>query len=165
MQLNSLRTLLIDELQEIYLAKELIREELGRMISGADAKDLRDAFIRYQEQTMGHLTQLETVFEKLEENPRGGHAYSVKGMIRETEDRMGEGGDPHVVDAALIIAAQRLAHWNIASYGSARTYAAALGKQDVADLLQETLADEKAMDARLTQIGDEVHVEAPSTGH
>lgn len=164
MQLDSLRRLLIDELQEIYISETLIEDELGRMVRGADASDLKDAFAKHQQQTKVHLQRLEKVFEYLEENPRGGHGYSVKALIRESEDRMGEGGDPHVVDAALIVDAQRLEHWEMASYGGASTYAAALGKSEVADLLNQTLAEEKGMDGRLTQIADEVHVEAPKGG-
>lgn len=158
MQLTTLRRLLIDELQEIYISESLIEDALPRMEKGADSPDLKAVFTKHLEQTKGHTERLDQVFELLEESPRGGHGFSVKALIRETEDRMGEGGDPHVVDASLIAAGRRLEHWEIASYSSSHKFALAMGLPKVADLLARTLEEEKAADERLSSIGDEVRV-------
>ncbi len=158
MQLTTLRILLIDELQEVYVSETLIQDALPRMERGADSADLKALFRKHGEETKTHIERLEKVFETLEESPRGGRGFSVKALIRETEDRMGEGGDPHVVDASLVAAAKRVEHWEIATYSVAQTYAAAMNQPQVAALLGQTLAEEQATDTRLTTIANEVHL-------
>ena len=158
MQLNTIRTLLIDELQEIYISESLIREEFPRLVRGADSSDLKKAFDKHGDKAGRQIKRLETIFEKLENSPRGGRGRSVKALLTETEDRMGEGGDPHVVDASLIAAAKRLVHWKIASYGVMATYAHAMNLPEVESLLTETLNEEIGMDERLTGIANEVTV-------
>lgn len=159
MQLTTLRRLLLDEVQELYIAETLLEEALPRMELGADAEDLKKAFRQHHAQTKVHLARLDTACEILEVSPRGGRGFSMKALLRETEDRMGEGGDPHVVDASLIAAAHRIEHWEIASYGTAQLYAAALNQPKVADLLGQTLAEEQAADETLLRMAGGVHVE------
>ncbi len=163
MQLTTLNQLLVDEIQELYIAEQLIEDGLGRMVRGAAAEDLKKAFEHHAEESKEHTKRLETICEILEVSPRGGRGYSVKALLREAEDRMGDGGDPHVVDASLIAAGRRVEHWEIASYGVAQVFASALHRTEVADLLGKTLAEEQATDERLAAISQEVHVvEAPA---
>ena len=163
MELKSLRALLIDELQEIYISETLVEQEFGRMVRGADAKELKDAFSKHVEETKEQLERLNHVFALLKENPRGGRSRSMKALLEEAEDRMGNGGNRHVVDAALIAIAQRIKHWEIAAYGTAQTFAALLTEAEIAELLGKTLAEEKATDGLLTKIAEEVNVGAKTT--
>ena len=163
MELRSLRALLIDELQEIYHSEVLSQSAFGRMVRGADAKELKEAFSKHVEDTKAQLTRLDKVFELLAENPRGGRGGSMKALLTEAEDRMGNGGDRHVVDAALIAIAQRIKHWEIASYGIAQTFASLLPNPEVADLLGKTLQEEKSTDSSLTEIAREVNIGAKTT--
>jgi ferritin-like metal-binding protein YciE len=158
MQLKSLGRLLIDELQEVYISETLIQEALGRLETGASAKELKGAFEKHGEQTGAQIARLETVFEKLEASPRGGHGYSMKALLRETEDRMGDGGDAPVVDASLIGAARRMVHWKIAAYGTTQIYAERLQLGDVAKMLGQTLEEEIAADARLAELAKQIDV-------
>lgn len=162
MRLTTLRRLLIDELQEMYIAGTMIEGALPRMEQSADAPDLKELFRKHTEQTKAQIARLETVFEHLEDSPRGGHGLSVKALLSETEDRMGEGGDPHVVDASLIAAAKRVEHWEIASYSTAQAYAKAMDQPDVAWALGQTLEESQAADARLTAMADKVHNVEPA---
>ena len=160
MQLTTLRRLLIDELQEIYISESLIEEALGRMEIGAHADEVKAAFKQHREQTGGHIERLNTVFSRVEASPRGGRGLTIKAILRESEDRLGMGGDPHVVDASLIVVAQRVEHWEIASYGAAQMFAATLQQPEVAELLGKTLEEEKAADAHLSDIAGRVNEEA-----
>lgn len=159
MQLWTLRRLLIDELQELYIAESMIEESIGRLQMGADAKELKEALRRHGEETRGHAKRLEEVFRALEVNPRGGHASSLKALLREGEDRLGSGGDPHVVDAGVIAAARRVEHWEIAGYETMRIYAERLGLAEVAKLLGSNLEEEKAADQKLTQLAEKLDLQ------
>ena len=163
MQLITIRRLLLDELQEIYISELLVQEATPRIIAGVDSPDLEKAFQQHADQTKLHIERLETVFTQLESSPRGGHGRSVKALITETEDRMGEGGEPHVVDASLISAGRRIEHWEIASYSTMVIYARAMNLPAIAELLEKTLAEEQAMDDRLSAIAKEVNVEDPNS--
>lgn len=160
MQLKTFRMLLIDELREIYYSESLIHEAFRRLGRGADGEDLKHLFEQDTQKSSEHMARLEKVFEMLHENPRGGRGLSVKALLREAEDRMGEGGERHVVDAGLIMAAQRLAHWKIASYGTVHQWAALLREGEVAALLKATLEEQKITDADLSHLAEEVNVKA-----
>ncbi len=160
MQLTTLRRLFLDEVQEIYISKLLIEEAVHRLISGVDAKDLRKALEQHGEQGPGQLKRLEQICEQMEASPRGGHGRSVRALLTEAEDRMGEGGDAHVVDASLITAAKRITHWQIATYSVLVTYAEAMHRPEIAALLKQTLTEELAMDQRLSDIAREVNTES-----
>ena len=162
MQLITIRRLLLDELQEIYMSELLAQEAYPRVIAGVDSPDLQKAFQQHVGETKLHIERLETAFSQLQSSPRGGHGRSVRALLTETEDRMGEGGEPHVVDASLIAAGKRLEHWEIASYSAVVTFARAMELPEVADLLEKNLAEEQAMDARLSAIAKEVNVEDPN---
>ncbi len=160
MQMTTLRRLLIDELQEIYVSESMIEDALGRAEKAASAEDLQRAFSKHREQTKEQIGRLDKVFSWLNENPRGGRGLSVKTMLREMEDRLGEGGDAHVIDASLILVGQRVEHWEIASYGAVQMFAASLEQKEVAELLGQTLEEEKAADKTLSDIAGHVNEEA-----
>lgn len=156
MLLNSLRTLVVDQLQEIYLAELLIEQSLGRLAIRATHPDLKSAFQQHQIETRVHTQRLDKVFEQMSASPRGGRAPGVKGLLTEAEDRMGEHGENDVIDAGLIACAQQVEHWEIAAYGTAHAYVLALELPAVAELLAETLAEEKATDAGFSAIAIKV---------
>ena len=158
MQLRSLRRLLIDELQEIYISEELIADELKREVAGAQAPALQKAFQQHAGQTKGQLQRLETAFEILGDSPRGGHGKSIRAMLSESEDRMGDGGDQPVIDAALVATARRVEGWEIAAYSTALILAERLELDKIPSLLAQTLEEEQAMDARLAALAKEMPV-------
>ena len=152
MQLTSLRRLLIDELQEIYISESLTSEALGRWVTGADAQPFKQALESHSSESKGQMARLETIFEILEDSPRGGHGKSMRALLSETEDRLGDAGDPPVIDAAVLAAVRRVEHWEIASYGTAHSFAERLGLGKVAGLLAQTLAEEQSMDSKLLEL-------------
>jgi ferritin-like metal-binding protein YciE len=111
-------------------------------------------------ETEGHVARLEQIFEKLDESPKGKTCEGMKGLITEADERIKEGGEPSVLDAGLIADAQRVEHYEIAAYGTARTFANLLGEKEIAQLLEATLKEEKAADAKLTSIAESVNVDA-----
>ena len=160
MQMRRLRLLLVDELQEMYMAEEITAEELKRLEKGADNAELRALFHDHSERTKGQIARLELVFEKLKESPRGGHAKSMKAMLGESEDRMGDGGPPPVVDAALIATARRVEHWGLASYSSAQEFAARLQLEEIAGLLGQTVAEKQDTDTKLHALAQKIPITA-----
>ncbi len=156
MQLTSLRRLLIDELQEIYISESLTSEALGRWVQGANAEPFKKALDSHRSESKGQLARLETVFEVLEDSPRGGHGKSMRALLSETEDRLGDAGDPPVLDAAVLAAVRRIEHWEIASYGTAQIFAERLGLAKVAALLAQTLGEEQAMDGTLLELAGQL---------
>ncbi len=158
MQLRSLRLLLVDELEEVYIAEQMVREELGRMEKGAANMELKNLFRQHSQISKDQVGRLELVFEKLQASPRGGHGKSMKVLLSESEDRMGDGGDPPVVDAALIASARRTQHWGIASYDSAKLFAQRLGLDEVAGLLDKTAEEKRTTDARLADLATKIPV-------
>jgi ferritin-like metal-binding protein YciE len=156
MLLNSLRTLVVDQLQELYLAEMLIEQSLERLEIRATAPELKAAFHQHRSETRVHTQRLDKVFEHLSASPRGGRAPGLKGLLSEAEDRMGQQGEPDVIDAGLIACVQQVEHWEIAAYGTAHAYVLALDHPVVADLLAQTLAEEKETDAKLSRIAQAV---------
>ena len=160
MQLRRLRLLLVDELQEMYMAEEMVAEELKRMEKGAADAELQALFRQHSERTHGQTARLESIFEKLKENPSGGHAKSMKTLLSESEDRMGDGGEAPVVDAALIATARRVQHWGLASYGSAQEFAERLKLDEVAGLLEQTVVEKQDTDAKLLALLKKIPITA-----
>ncbi|HUH12281.1 MAG TPA: ferritin-like domain-containing protein, partial [Longimicrobiales bacterium] len=118
--------------------------------------ELRTAFEEHQQQTEGHVERLERIFEGLDLAPRGKKCKGMEGLIEEGQDMMEEDAEPDVRDAALISSAQRVEHYEIAAYGTLRTYARRLGNDQAARLLQETLDEEGATDEKLTRLAESV---------
>ncbi|HET8771562.1 MAG TPA: ferritin-like domain-containing protein [Gemmatimonadaceae bacterium] len=152
MSLATMNDLLVTGLRDIYSAEQQLLKALPKMASSASSASLAEALSSHIAQTEEHVTRLEGIFEDLGGNPRGKRCAGMRGLIAESEEVIGENGDPSVIDAALIAAAQRMEHYGIAAYGSARTFAALLGRTDIAAVLRQSLLEEEAADVRLTQI-------------
>lgn len=152
MAIESLHDLYIEELKDLYSAEKQILKALPKMAKKASHEELRNAFQEHLAVTKEQVTRLETIFDELERSPRGKKCVGMEGLIEEGEEMMGEDADPDVLDAALIAAAQRVEHYEIAAYGTARTFAEQLGLTEHARLLQQTLDEEGETDKRLTQI-------------
>lgn len=160
MKLETLRELLVDELQDLYSAETQITKALPKLAKASSDQKLKQAFEHHLEETKHHVQRLEQIFKHLEESAKGKTCEGMKGLLKEGEERMGEGGEPEVLDAGLIADAQRVEHYEIAAYGSARTYAELLGEKEVVQLLSQTLEEEKAADHKLSEVARKINVEA-----
>jgi ferritin-like metal-binding protein YciE len=160
MKLETMKELLLDELQDLYSAETQITKALPKMAKASSASDLKHAFESHLQETEGHVQRLETIFKHLKESPKGKTCEGMKGLLKEGDERVKEGGEPEVLDAGLISAAQRVEHYEIAAYGSARTYAELLGESEIVKLLEQTLEEEKAADQKLTKVAKKVNVKA-----
>lgn len=150
--MESMQKLYLEELRDVYDAEQQLVEALPKMAKNASHKELRTAFEEHLAITQEQVRRLETIFDNLGEKPSGKKCKGMQGLIEEGEEIMKQKGDPDVKDAAMISAAQRVEHYEIAAYGSLRTYANELGLKDHADLLQRTLDEEGNTDKRLTQL-------------
>jgi ferritin-like metal-binding protein YciE len=154
MKLDSLKKLYIEELRDLYSAENQLLKALPKMAKAASAPKLQKAFQSHLEETKNQVTRLETIFEKLEKSPRGKTCKAMEGLIKEGEELLKEDAEPQILDAALIAAAQRVEHYEIAGYGTVRTYAKLLNDIAAARLLQETLDEEGGADEKLTQLAE-----------
>jgi ferritin-like metal-binding protein YciE len=160
MKLETLRELLIDELRDLYSAETQITKALPKLVKASSTPALQEAFESHLEETKNHVTRLEQIFESFNESPKGKTCEGMKGLLKEGDERVSDGGESEVLDAGLIADAQRVEHYEIAAYGSARTYAELLGENEAVRLLSETLEEEKQADAKLSQVAKRVNVEA-----
>jgi ferritin-like metal-binding protein YciE len=161
MKLESLRELFIEELEDLYSAENMILKALPKMSKEASAPELKNAFEEHLEQTRGHVKRLDKIFDQIEDaNRKGKKCKGVEGIIEEGKDLLDEDAEPEVLDAGMIAAAQRVEHYEIAAYGTVRTYAELLGRREWARLLQQTLDEEKETDRKLTGIAEEINLEA-----
>ena len=160
-EFHSLEDLFVQQLEDLYDAEKRIRTGLMQMASAAHNPQLRQAFETHLQETEGQITRLERVFQMVGQEPQRETCEAAKGLIREGSEMINATGDPDVKDAGLIAAAQRVEHYEIAGYGTARTLANQLGHTEAARLLQETLDEEGRTDKLLTQIAEtRVNVEA-----
>src|SRR5438105_15908874 len=142
MKLNTLQELYLDELRDLYSAESQLLKALPKMAKAASSDELKQAFEEHLEQTKGHVNRLEQIFDELDESPKGKTCHGMKGLIEEGSEILDEEGDPSVIDAGIIVAAQKVEHYEIASYGSVRTFARLLGEKKADELLQATLDEE-----------------------
>jgi len=152
--LSTLQDLYIEELKDIYSAENQILKALPKMAKAVKNDELRQAFEEHVEVTREQVRRLDTIFDELGTSPRGKHCKGMEGLIAEGNEMMEEDADPDVRDAALISAAQRVEHYEIAAYGTVRTYADQLGLSNHAQLLQRTLDEEGQTDKRLTKLAE-----------
>jgi len=152
MSLDSLDDLYLEELKDLYSAENQIIKALPKMIKNATNPDLQRAFADHLEQTKGHVARLVKICEDLGASPKGKKCSGMEGILEEGADLMAEEADPNVLDAGLASAAQHVEHYEIAGYGSVRTWAEQLGYDKHAELLQQTLDEEKQADELLTQL-------------
>jgi ferritin-like metal-binding protein YciE len=160
MQMESLRDLFVEELKDLYSAENQILKALPKMIKKASSKELKSGFEQHLKETQGHVERLEKIFNGLDESPRGKKCKGMEGVIADGKELMEEDAEPEVMDAGLIGAAQHVEHYEIAGYGCVRTYAELLGEEEYVNLLQKTLDEEKATDEKLSQLAQNINVEA-----
>jgi ferritin-like metal-binding protein YciE len=156
MSMDSLKDLYIDELKDLYNAENQLLKALPKMAKKASAPELKRAFQEHVTQTEGHVNRLEKILKGLGEKPTGKTCKAMKGLVEEGKEIIEEEGDDAVLDAALIGAAQKVEHYEIAGYGVARTFASLLGEEDAMESLQRTLNEEGETDKKLTQIAESV---------
>ena len=161
MKLESLHDLYLSELKDLYSAENQIIKALPKVIEKTSSPELRQALESHLEQTRGHVTRLEEVFQMHGEEPKKMKCKGMQGVLDEGEEMLGFDAPPDVRDAAIISSCQRVEHYEIAAYGSVRTYAEQMGHDRAAAVLQETLDEEKEADEKLTDIAESrVNVEA-----
>jgi len=161
MEMDNLRELLVDELKDIYNAETQLTKALPRMAKKASNPQLKNAFETHLRETEAQIDRLEQVFESLGEKAKSKTCAAMKGIIEEGKEIMGEDMADDVMDAALIAAAQKAEHYEIASYGTVRSWAQLLGEQQAVKLLQQTLDEEGNTDKKLTKLAESmINVEA-----
>ena len=153
---DSLRELYIEELRDIFSAENQLTKALPKMAKAASSKELRQGFEHHLEQTKTHVERLESIFEMLEEKATGKKCAGMEGLIKEGAEVMSQEFEEDSMDSALISAARRVEHYEIAAYASAASYADALGEGEQASLLRETLEEEKETDEKLTEMAGEL---------
>src|ERR1700720_4794138 len=164
MKLDSLKKLYLEELRDLYSAEMQLVKALPKMVKGASSAELKEAFEGHLEQTKEHVERLNEIFDRLDEKPTGKTCKAMKGLIEEGSEMLREEGAESVIDAGLIGAAQRVEHYEIASYGTARTFAKLLGEEDAAELLQQTLDEEGETDKELSELAERIVNEEALTG-
>src|SRR3954468_4520673 len=161
MELDTLKDLYIDEIKDLYSAEKQLIKALPKMAKAANDQQLQQAFRTHLKQTAEHAARLEQICEELGVSPRGKKCVGMEGLIEEGSDLIKERPDPEVLDAGLISAAQHVEHYEIAGYGTVRTYARQLGFETQAELLQQTLDEEGQTDHLLTELAESgINVEA-----
>ena len=154
---GSLRELYIDELRDLYNAETQLVKALPKMAKASSNAQLRQAFEEHLRQTSEHVSRLEQIFDMLDEKPSGKKCLGMEGLVKEGAETMREKYSDEVMDAAVIGAAQRVEHYEIAAYGTAREFARILGEDDQLSLLEQTLEEEKQTDEKLTQLAEEIN--------
>jgi ferritin-like metal-binding protein YciE len=168
MQKDSLRELYIDELRDLYNAETQLVKALPKMAKASTNDQLRQAFEEHLRQTTEHVSRLEQIFEQLEEKPSGKKCVGMEGLVKEGAETLKEDFPEEIKDAAIIGAAQRVEHYEMAGYGTVKAFAKLLGKNEHVSLLQKTLDEEKKADHMLTELAEEINAqaaEAQGDGH
>jgi ferritin-like metal-binding protein YciE len=157
MNQGSLRDLYIDELRDLYSSETQLVKALPKLAKASSNEQLREAFEEHLQQTEEHVSRLEQIFEQLEEKPTGKKCMGMEGLVKEGAETMDEEYSDEVMDAAVIGAAQRVEHYEIAAYGTVREMAKLLGEDDHVSLIEETLEEEKQADQKLTELSQEIN--------
>ena len=160
MKVESIEDLFLDELKDLYSAEKQITKALPKLVKAASDQRLSAAFDSHLQETKGHVERLEEIFQKLGKKGTGKTCEGMKGVLEEGAEVVQEIEKGPIRDAGLIAAAQRVEHYEIAGYGSVRSFAELLGKTDIVELLEQTLDEEKAADEKLTKISESVNQEA-----
>ncbi len=156
MKLDTLQKLYTEELRDLYNAENQLLKALPKMAKGASSEELKDAIEKHLEQTKGHVQRLEQVFNQLGEKAKGNTCRAMKGLVEEGSEILEQDGDDSVIDAGIIVAAQKVEHYEMASYGSVRTFANLLGQNKAAELLQATLDEESEANELLNTLAETV---------
>jgi ferritin-like metal-binding protein YciE len=150
----SLQDLFLDELRDLYDAEKQLIKALPKMAKKTSSQELRAALESHLEETRTHVDRLEQAFELLDEKPRGKHCAGIAGIVEEASEMLGEDVEAGALDAGIIAGGQRAEHYEMAAYGSVMAWAKALGHEEIATLLSDTLNEEKAADAKLTALAE-----------
>ncbi len=161
---NTLRELFIDELRDLYDAENRLLKAIPKMAKASRSHELRSGFEHHLAQTKGHVDRLKQILTSLDEKPTAKKCPGIIGIIQEGEELMGEDFEGSVMDAAIISAAQRVEHYEIAAYGCVHSWAQELGEEEAAALLDKTLTEEKETDATLTELAEQINASAKSAG-
>lgn len=156
MKLTSLNELFLEELRDLYSAETQLVKALPKMAKAASSEELESAFREHLDQTKGHVERLKGIFENLDAKPTGRQCHAMKGLVDEGTEVMEAQGEESIRDAALVVAAQKVEHYEISGYRSACTLAELLGKDDAAEALQEILDEEEEADRKLGEIAEDV---------
>jgi|ERR1043166_1005177 ferritin-like metal-binding protein YciE len=156
MKLDTLKKLYVEELRDVYNAEQQLVKALPKMAKGASSDELREALETHLDETKGHVERLEQIFEGLGESPKGKTCKAMKGLVEEGSEILDEKGEDSVLDAGIIAAAQKVEHYEIATYGTLRTWADLLNQEEAAELLQETLDEEGEADKKLNELAEEI---------
>lgn len=159
-KISSPRDLLVEELKDLYSAENQLVKALPRLAKAATSDELREAFETHLQQTEGHVQRLEKISKQLGESLKGKKCKAMEGLVEEGKEVMEEDAEDALMDLALIGAAQKVEHYEIAGYGTARTLAEISGEDGIAKILQETLDEEGDTDKLLTEIAMELNLEA-----
>ncbi|MGB2607209.1 MAG: ferritin-like domain-containing protein [Candidatus Sulfotelmatobacter sp.] len=160
MQKDSLRELYIDELRDLYNAETQLVKALPKMAKASANDQLRQALEEHLRQTTEHVSRLEQIFEQLEEKPSGKKCLGMEGLVKEGVETLKEDFPEEIKDAAIIGAAQRVEHYEMAGYGTVKAFAELLGENEQVSLLQQTLDEEKEADQKLTELAEEINAQA-----
>src|SRR6202158_2200109 len=161
MKVESLRDLYVEQLRDLYNAEQQLIRALPKMAKGSSSEELRAAFEDHLGQTKQHAQRIETIFEQMGEKVSGKKCKAMEGLVKEGGEILEEDMEDGIKDAAIIAAAQRVEHYEIAGYGCVRAYATRLGEDDAATLLSQTLQEEKAADEALNDIAEALNIEVP----
>jgi ferritin-like metal-binding protein YciE len=164
MSQNNLKSLYVDELRDLYSSEQQLIKAIPKMAKAANSDELRKGFEEHLEQTRGHATRLEQILSGLGEPVKGKKCKGMAGIVAEGGEMITEDFQGALMDAALISAAQRVEHYEIAAYGAVHAYATLMGESEAASLLQQTLEEEKETDQKLTELSEEINSEAFRTG-
>ena len=163
---STLHDAFIDELRDAYDAEKQLTKALPKLAKAATSPDLRNAFEKHLEETRGHVTRLEQVFESIDEPARSKHCEGIAGIVEEGRSILGEHFEGTTRDAYLVAAGQRAEHYEMAAYGTLVAWARAMGHVEAADLLQQTLEEEKAADRTLTELAEDgINEDAAELAH
>ncbi len=160
MQMDSLAELYVEELKDLWSAEKQILKALPKMIKAATAPALKKGFAKHARQTQEHVRRLERILKSLDASPRGKKCVGMEGLLKEGADLIKEKPEADVLDAGLISAAQHVEHYEMAGYGTVRTWAKVMGHKDHARMLQQTLDEEGATDKALTKLAERINVAA-----
>jgi ferritin-like metal-binding protein YciE len=160
MKATTLKDVYVDELRDLYNAEQQLIKALPKMAKAATSEDLRQGFEEHLEQTKGHARRLEEIFQALGESSKGKKCKGMEGIVAEGAEVISEDYEGAAMDAAIISAAQRVEHYEIAAYGSVHAYATILGETEAANSLEQTLNEEKETDQKLTDLSESINEEA-----
>jgi ferritin-like metal-binding protein YciE len=164
MKLKTLHELFVDQMKDLYSAENQLVKALPKMAKAASNPDLRAGFEEHLEETKEQAARIERICKELDVSPKGKKCVAMEGLIEEGKELLEEDAEASVLDAGLIAAAQKVEHYEIAAYGTARTWAEQLGLDNAVELLQETLAEEKATDEKLSELATSVVNEEAEEG-